>query len=1122
MSHRQVASTFLFVLSIILSLSWLNPGTSSSAQVAEKSDGLEVDDEANLIRERARLYLQRHGDNERIDAERRLGRVRIEYQRRRIIEAEQSISQQAIPGTNWVSLGPTNGAGRAVAIAAHPTIPGTIYIGAADGGVWKTVDGGSSWIPLTDSLNDLSVGALAIAPSSPNTVYLGSGEGGYAIDFVPGIGFLKSTDGGDTWILPSSVIATKFYRILVHPTNAQQLVIGTNEGGFLSTDGGDTWRSVIDKARYQDVTDIQRHPANPQILYAATWDAFRWCERIGSCSTSSPVVLKSTDGGATWKEKKSGLAASTTTLRVNRPSIAISPSNPSVIYLSTSIFDINTNDEVSHIFKSTDAGDSWTDLASLASSTNSSISHFMGTQGWYDNTIVVSPNNENVVIAGGVRYVRSRDGGATWELPQFAPNSIHVDVHDLRYVGSRLYIANDGGIWSSPDDGNTATAHNTGLVTRQYYAMTNDPANRNRIFAGSQDNGTDRRPDGGGTAWTPVIGGDGFECAVNPAVSSIAYGTIQFGSLRRTKEAGVNGTPRFFDITPPYISGESGPFLSVLGIDPNRPSTLYTVSNRIWQTTNGGDSWEPLPTTTTDGSIWARDVFTISAFAMSRSDSLIMMAAKANLVNNSTVRNIFRTNNGGTTWVSATTGLPSSKGVNNLEIDPKNPNIAYAAMGGTTGVNVYQSLDGGASWSARGAGLPAFSAQVVRVDPTDANVLYCGTDVGVYRSTNQGASWERFGTGLPSSSVNDIQILDDASILRVATHGRGIWELEVPPSGNTPPTANISDPPATMTIAKGTTLNFSGSISDVDIGDSVTGTWTFPDTWETVPATSGLSVISHTFNAAGVFPVHLVVKDHRGALASASVTIRVPEPADSCSTPTVIPGEGPFPFSIKVNNEAAGTQTSDPAPSCVPNLGRSNTLWFEFTPPVSGGYEVSTCGSSVNTVLSLWSGPKCGPYTALSGGCNNDASAGSNCFGVGASNLTFSANAGQTLRAMVGGLSTSSVGAFTLTVRKTAQPDFSLSFSSPAVTADRGTKARIAILINRTGGFTGNVTLTVPASLPAGVKPKPPDPITTTDDSATFKLKIGGGVTPGAYQLTFTGRDDSGRVRAATVTLIVQ
>jgi len=264
----------------------------------------------------------------------------------------------------------------------------------------------------------------------------------------------------------------------------------------------------------------------------------------------------------------------------------------------------------------------------------------------------------------------------------------------------------------------------------------------------------------------------------------------------------------------------------------------------------------------------------------------------------------------------------------------------------------------------------------------------------------------------------------------------------------------------------------------------------------------------------------LSVKDSRGALGSASVTIRVTEPNDSCSIPTVIPGDGPFPFSVKLNNETAGTQTSDPAPSCTgQNLGRSSTLWFEFTPAASGDYQFSTCGSAVDTVLSKWTGPMCGPYTAKSGGCNDTAPSGSGCSPRGASELTVSLNAGQTLRVMVAAFSTFSVGTFELTVR---HPDFSLGVDSPTVTAERGTKARILVLINRTGGFTGNVSLTFPESLPEGVRPKPAVPITTTEDSATLKLKVKGGATPGSYQITITGRDDSGRARTSAVTLIVQ
>ena len=576
---------------------------------ADKADRNSVDfdedrgDESDVLIERIRLYLSRHGNNGRIDPQRRLERVKAEYRHRIEEEKTRAISPQAVGGTNWVSLGPTNGAGRATAIAPHPTDPATLYVGAAGGGVWKTTNSGSSWTPLTDFINDLSVGAVAIAPSSPNIIYLGTGEGGVAIDFIPGIGFLKSTDGGASWILPSSVIATKFYRLTVHPTNPLELVAGTNAGGFRSTDGGVNWTRVIDSLQYLDVADIVRDPTNPQILYAATWDERRWCARSGQCNTSSPRVLKSTDGGATWAEKSSGLPVSTSTVRVNRFSLAISPTNASVLYLSTSTLDNPaTTTETSHVYKTTNSAESWNDLPGLSGNSDLNISQFMRTQGWYDNTIVVSPSDQNIVIAGGVGYIRSTDGGTTWGRPSFTGSAVHVDAHDLRYRGSTLYIANDGGIWSSPDNGQTAVARNDGLVTRQYYGLAVDPVNRNRILGGTQDNGTNRRSDSGSTSWVGVIGGDGFECGVNSLVPSIAYGTVQFGLVLRTKDAGSN-PPTFSVITPPYAVGESGPFLSLLTVDPGQPSTIYTGTNRVWRSTNAGDIWEPLSTTTTDGSV---------------------------------------------------------------------------------------------------------------------------------------------------------------------------------------------------------------------------------------------------------------------------------------------------------------------------------------------------------------------------------------------------------------------------------------------------------------------------------------------------------------------------------------
>lgn len=416
---------------------------------------------------------------------------------------------------------------------------------------------------------------------------------------------------------------------------------------------------------------------------------------------------------------------------------------------------------------------------------------------------------------------------------------------------------------------------------------------------------------------------------------------------------------------------------------------------------------------------------------------------------------IFRSTNGGESWVSASAGLPAFL-INNLEIDPENPEIAYAALARTSGAGLYRTTNGGVSWSPRGSGLPRFAVQVVRVDPTDSNAVFCGTDVGVFRSTDQGESWTRFGTGLPASSVHDIRILEDGSIVRAATHGRGIWELEVPPPSNKPPVAAILIPggavpitSAALTVTKGQTLDLTGLISDPDPGDQVTAAWTFPDTWRTVEVSSSSSIVSHTFERAGVFPVALLARDSRKAVSSAVVTVSVLEVADDCATPIVVPGNGPFPVTVNLNNETGTSQSGDPQPLCLRSpLGRSASLWLEFTPAVTDNYEFSTCRSAIDTVLSLWTGPACGPYTAVAGGCNDDALQPTTCTGLTSSLVNSRVEAGATIRILVTGFSTSSIGELRLTVHRALRIESASVTGKRLLVTGRGFAPGAVVLLN--------------------------------------------------------------------------
>lgn len=967
-------------------------------------------------------YLEVHGDFSQIDPEALLYLTRVEHERR-VHTRREGIATNAIAGSVWSSIGPTNGAGRATAIALHPTIADTAILGAAGGGAWKTTNRGLTWTPLTETIASLSVGAIAYAPSDANRVYLGTGEGGYAADFIPGIGLLTSEDGGATWNLPNSVLATMFYRISVDPANPNELLVGTNKGALRSTSGANgPWTTVIASTPgiaigYGDVSDIVRDPSNPLVLYAATWDRGRWCAR-NSCTIAtnfaSPTVLKSSDGGATWSPAAAGLPLSTSTVRVERTSIAIAPSSPNTLYALTALFDADSGVTRSHVYKTIDSGASWT-ATGLSSSTDSRVSNLLGDQGWYDNTIVVAPGDANIVVAGGVQYARTMNGGTSWSFP-FVGAAPHVDVHDLRYDSfGTLWIANDGGLWVSTDHANTASNRNTNLVTRQYYAMAMDRVNRNRILAGTQDNGTNLRLDGGGSAWASFSGGDGFQCFLNPDAPGVAFSTFQFADVLRTKTA-ASVVPLTTPSGPVFDKAERKPFFSILKADPSNASVLYLGSTRVWKSASGGEEWVPLSTNVGGGQTWNES--TIRAIAIAATDAATLMVAKGGVT--------YRTTDGGAAWVLSNNGLPG-RNVTNIEISPESRDTAYATIAGTSGPSVFFTTNGGISWSARATGLPSFSAQVIRFDPTDVSTLYAGTDVGIYRSTDAGASWSPFGTGMPAVSVYDIQILSDGSILRAATHGRGIWELAVTGVENSAPVVAVTTPASAISVARGSVVTFNGTASDPN-GNAFSLKWTFPDDWS---SKSGSTNASHTFDRPGTWPVSLTATDSHGAVGGAEVIVTVKETSDNCATPLIVPAAGPFPWSVTLNSEVASPQTgSEPGTggSCYP-FRPLRTMWLSFTPEVSGNYVFSLCTSRVAGFIAAYSGPACGPHSALSmcvantklsGDCNDDPTS------------SLSLIAGTEYRFLVGSYYSNSFGPITVSIHRGTTIEAAIRSVSPS------------------------------------------------------------------------------------------
>lgn len=974
----------------------LDPERRFAAPMDRDGDGQMGEETA--IKERIKAYIDRHGTDGVLTGRQMLARARAAHAE--WLEDYRKNGGKAITGDGWISMGPINGAGRAAGIAPHPTETGVLLQGSASGGVWKTLDGGLTWYPTTDGLPDLAIGAVAWAPSNPDIAYAGTGEGDILIGggsgYIPGIGLLRSDDGGETWVIPDdseAPYADVFFHIDVDPDDENTLFAATEKGVIKTTDGGASWETILSSAssRSYAYVEISRSSQDPDVMYAA-----QWCEV--SCPDGTDRVMKSTDRGVTWMPTANdGLPGFTG--YTNRPGFAMAPSDHDILYIAmNTTAGSDTQDPKSEIFRSDDGGETWTATANTTP--------YLGYQGWYDNTITVHPDDPDVVVAGGVYYVITSDGGQTWKVrnPYASGGGMgtatlpHVDGHDLQWQGDTLWLACDGGVWFSEDDGNTWTGRNDGVVTRQYYGIAVDPVNRERVLGGTQDNGTDLRRDIGDDTFDTVLGGDGFECAINPMLPDIYYATIYRTSVYRSAPPSNN----FSFISPPYQ--EDAPFITPLTLHPARPQTVFTGTTMLWRSDNGGDSWFSLPkdiVADVPNGVWSPSTL-VWAIAASPTDPERIAVSKGGTVLNS--------DDGGRTWTMAI--MPRT--AINVEISPHDSDLVLTALrtSGPSTSAVMRSTDAGATFVPSGAGLPGFNVQVIRFDPTDPDVVYAGTDVGLYRSVDAGVTWSRVDASLPAASVNDLRILPDGSMLRVGTYGRGIWELAVDQPENTPPTIEITAPTSSIvSVNTGDILELEATATDAD-GDPLSVSWFTTLDYELSDPVAGSGQLTTSqaweVTSGGKYQLAATVTDTTGAKAVDYLTVFGFESGNDCATPRQVPATGPFPYQIITSNEFAARAESDPVVPCVsldtsdPDSGRNGSIWFEFTPAETGTYSVSTCGSEADTILSVWTGDTCGPYEAVSEGCNDDDES-VHCFGPRTdSYLELGLEAGTTYRILVG------------------------------------------------------------------------------------------------------------------------
>ncbi|MDQ4122625.1 MAG: hypothetical protein M3209_14400 [Acidobacteriota bacterium] len=727
----------------------------------------------------------------------------------------------AAPQASWRPIGPApipNGqtgartdavSGRVTSIAVHPTNPNIAYVGTAQGGLYRTLDAGLTWTPMLDDAMSLAIGSVAIAPSDPTIVYVGTGESGFSTDSFFGVGIYRITNADTNPVISGPLnrdaanndifTGRSVSEILIHPTDPNIIFASSTRGG--SGIGGGTAGLVLPTAGfYRSTNAMSDAPVFQRLNVSISGSVSR--ETIDAVmEPGNPnrilvaVVGENNDGGVYLTTN--ALAPTpvfTRTLTTpnattnGRTELAIQKTGTTVTVYAAGGADTGT------VYKSIDGGESFTTAA---------VNKFCSPQCFYNIAIAVDPNNADRVYLGGappgsnsgLTFGFSTNGGTSFTSSDVG---LHVDTHAIAVAPSNpnvIYFGSDGGIWISTDAGATWTSRNTPTFSAtQFMSLALHPTDRNFLIGGTQDNGTNwYKADG---TWLRVTGGDGGHTVIdqnaedttsvfgyhtffNQAGTQIGYQRISTFNANGTGTQpgtfrGCNGTntTRGINCNDPVL------FYAPLSRGPGNPNTLYIGTNKLYRSADRGDSNTVVSQTLATGE-------RISAIGISPNDDNIRIMG-------STAGRVYVTTDGSTNLTNVTGAIPA-RYIGRAKIAGNNT-TAYVALGGfglPAGHHVWKTTNLGnnnATFAPAGNGIPDVPVNALVIDPADpsGNTVYAGTDIGVFRTVDGGNVWTPFSDGLPRVAVFDIDLQPTHRVLKIATHGRGIYELNLSPTRRAP------------------------------------------------------------------------------------------------------------------------------------------------------------------------------------------------------------------------------------------------------------------------------------------------------------------------------------------------
>ena len=709
--------------------------------------------------------------------------------------ADQETIAEAASGLKMRSIGPALMGGRIADIAIHPDKGSTWFVAVGSGGVWKTTNAGVTFIPVFDNEGSYSIGDVTIDPNNPDVVWVGTGENVSGRHVGWGDGVYKSTDAGKSWTNMGLKKSEHVGKILIDPRDSNVVYVaaegplwsaGGERGLYKTSNGGATWNLVLEVDENTGVTDIEFNPANPDVIYAAAYERRRhiWGLMAGGPNGG---IYKSTDAGANWKKKESGLPGGD----VGKIGLAVTPADPGLVYAT-----IEADEENKGFYRSIDQGESWTKKNSYVSG---------GTGPHYYMEIEASPQTAELVYQMDVFMHVTRDGGANFDYLGTGREK-HSDNHAL-WIDPQddlhLLAGTDAGLYESFDQGAT-WRHFPNLPISQFYKVAVDNASPfYNVMVGAQDLGTLLGPSRTmitegvrNQDWYVPLGADGYGVAFDPSDNNISYMEYQQGYMFR-HHRDSNELVHIQPQPAPGDAPERWNWDTPILISPHDPSRIYVGSQRVWRSDNRGDSWQAVSgglTTNQNryelpyrGRVWSVDDLhdndamskyaTITAISESPvSEGVIYTGSDDGLIH--------VTVDGGSSWkqVKALPELPERVFINDIEASLFSADtvftIADAHKLGDFSPYVFVSDNRGRSWRSISGDLPdGVIVWAIQQDHENENLLFLGAENGAYFSVNGGGNWHKIA-GTPTIAFRDIKIQRRDNDLVGATFGRGVYILD--------------------------------------------------------------------------------------------------------------------------------------------------------------------------------------------------------------------------------------------------------------------------------------------------------------------------------------------------------